>query len=277
MLKEHEARVTLKQPLVARSARVTYDELRKDLLEPYQATGDRDLEEAGWRLKHLDRAFHGARASRIDGAAITHYIVQRQQEEIVSPTKKHRRQPANGTINREVSVLLRMLRLGLEHGKVTRLPIVHKPKEAAARSGFFEADAYAAVRGHLPVDLQVAVALAYTFGWRILDELLSLKLKQLDLVAGTVRLDPGSTRMTTAAWSISRRSYASCSPVTSNASTSSAATSAGSSMCSSRTLRSRTGASRAGISDAPRRRPASARATRGSSATTSAARRQGTW
>jgi len=194
LLKDHEARVTLKQPLVARSARVTYDELRTDLLAHYQATGDRDLEEAGWRLTHLDRAFRGARASRIDGAAITRYIVQRQEEEIVSPSKKHRRHPANGTINREVGVLLRMLRLGLEHGKVTRLPIVHKPKEAAARSGFFEPDAYAAVRAHLPADLQVAVALAYTFGWRILDEVLSLELRQLDLTAGTIRLDPGSTK-----------------------------------------------------------------------------------
>ncbi|HEV8531419.1 MAG TPA: site-specific integrase [Methylomirabilota bacterium] len=194
MLKEHEARVTLKEPVVARSARVTYDELRKDLLAHYQATEARDLTEAGWRLKHLDRAFRGARASHITGAAITRYIVQRQEEEIVSPKKKSRRRPANGTINREVGVLLRMLRLGLENGKVARLPIVHKPKEAAARSGFFEPDAYAAVRTHLPADLQVAISLAYTFGWRILDEVLSLETRQLDLAAGAIRLDPGSTK-----------------------------------------------------------------------------------
>ena len=194
LLKDHEARVTLKEPLVARSARVTYDELRRDLLAHYQSTGDRDLEEAGWRLKHLDRAFRGARASQITSAAITRYIVQRQQQEIVSPKKKHRRRPANGTINREVGVLLRMLSLGLEHGKVARLPIVHKPKEAAARSGFFEPDAFAAVRAHLPADLQVAVTLAYTFGWRILDEVLSLETRQLDLAARTIRLDPGSTK-----------------------------------------------------------------------------------
>jgi integrase len=196
LLKDHEARVTLKQPLVAQSARVTYDDLRKDLLAHYEATGARDLEEARWRLQHLDRAFRGARASRIDGAAITRYVVQRQHEEIVTGEgeTERRRHPANGTINREVGVLLRMLRLGLEHGKVSRLPIVHKPKEAAARSGFFEPDAYAAVRAHLPADLQVAVALAYTFGWRILDEVLSLETRQLDLAAGTVRLDPGGTK-----------------------------------------------------------------------------------
>mgnify|MGYP003513052956 CR=1 FL=1 len=32
LLKEHDARVTLKEPLVVRSARVTYDELRDDLV-----------------------------------------------------------------------------------------------------------------------------------------------------------------------------------------------------------------------------------------------------
>jgi hypothetical protein len=84
MLKEHEARVTLKEPVVAQAARVTYDDLRTDLVAHYQATGSRDLAEAGCRLKHLDRAFRGVRASRITGAVITKYIVQRQQEEIVS-------------------------------------------------------------------------------------------------------------------------------------------------------------------------------------------------
>jgi hypothetical protein len=38
---------------------------------------------------------------------------------------------ANGTINREVAVLGRMQRLAYEHGKLLRLPVIHKPKEAA--------------------------------------------------------------------------------------------------------------------------------------------------
>jgi integrase len=193
-LDEHEARVTLKEPLVVRSARVTYDELRRDLMQHYQATSARDLEEVGWRLKHLDRAFRGVRASRITTAVITQYIVRRQGEEIVSPSKVHRRRPANGTINREVSVLLRMLQLGLEHGKVARVPIVHKPKEAPPRAGFFEADAFAAVRAQLPADLQVAVTVAYTFGWRMQSEVLTLEKGQLDLAAGTLRLAPGQSK-----------------------------------------------------------------------------------
>jgi len=52
-------------------------------------------------------------------------------------------------------------------GPLTGLPIVHNPKEAAPRAGFFEADAFAAVRKHLPEDLQAAVSIAYTFDWRM--------------------------------------------------------------------------------------------------------------
>ena len=109
-------------------------------------------------------------------------------------TTRQRRQTANGTINREVAILLRMLRLGLEHGKVARLPIVHKQKEAPPRAGFFEADAFHAVRARLPEDLQVAVTLAHTYGWRMQSEVLALELRQLDLSEGTLRLDVGSTK-----------------------------------------------------------------------------------
>jgi integrase len=40
----------------------------------------------------------------------------------------------------------------------------------------------------------VAVAIAYTFGWRIRSEVLSLTLAQVDLAAGTLRLEPGHTK-----------------------------------------------------------------------------------
>jgi integrase len=195
MLKEHEARVTLKEPVVAQAARVTYDELRADLVAHYQATGSRDLAEAGCRLTHLDRAFRGVRASRITGAAITEYIVQRQSEEIVSPKKKQRRRPANGTINREVAVLLKLLRLGVERNKVARLPIVHKPEENPARQGFLEPAAFEAVRAHLPLDIQLAVTLLYDNAWR-LREVTHLLLRQVDLDAGCLRLDPGQAKST---------------------------------------------------------------------------------
>ncbi len=63
-----------------------------------------------------------------------------------------------------------------------------------AREGFFEPDQYEAVRRHLSEDLQVAVAIAYTFGWRMQSEILMLERRHVDLDAGTLRLDPGMTK-----------------------------------------------------------------------------------
>ena len=79
LLRDQTARVQLNEPLVVRSARVTYTELRDDLVAHYQATGVRDVEEAGWRIAHLDRAFRGYQAGQLTGPAITKYIVTRQR------------------------------------------------------------------------------------------------------------------------------------------------------------------------------------------------------
>jgi integrase len=72
--------------------------------------------------------------------------------------------------------------------------VIRKLKEAAPRSGFFEREQYNAVRGRLKPDLQVAAAIAYTYGWRMQSEVLALERRQLDLDAGTLRLDPGTTK-----------------------------------------------------------------------------------
>jgi len=45
-----------------------------------------------------------------------------------------------------------MLRLAYEHGKLMRLPVIKKLKEAGARQGFFESEQYQAVRSHLAPD-----------------------------------------------------------------------------------------------------------------------------
>jgi len=66
-------------------------------------------------------------------------------------------------------------------------------KEAPPQEGFFEAHQYEAVRRRLPEDLRVAIAIAHTFGWRK-SEILSLERRQLDLKAGTLRLDAGTTK-----------------------------------------------------------------------------------
>src|SRR5260370_40602885 len=81
-----------------------------------------------------------------------------------------------------------------ETRRLRRLPVIRKRKEAAPREGFFEREAFLSVRKHLAEDLQVALGLAYGLGWRMQSEVLSLERRQLDLDAGTLRLEPGTTK-----------------------------------------------------------------------------------
>jgi integrase len=183
ILKEREGRVAIGQPILRRADRIGYEEVAEDLRQHYQITRSRDLEEAGHRLKHLDAFFAGKRIAAIGPANITAYVAKRQGE-----------QASNGTINRELAVLNKMLRLAYENNKLLRLPVVRKLKEGAPRQGFFEREQFEAVRRYLRPDLQVAVSIAYTFGWRMQSEVLTLELRQVDLDAGTLRLEPGTTK-----------------------------------------------------------------------------------
>ncbi len=182
LLKEREGRAATGQPILPRADRVRVEELLADLRAHYQTTGQRNLREADTRIVPLEHFFTGRRAATISGAILNEYI-ERRQAAIV----------ANGTINRELSLLGTAFRLGLENGKVLRQPVIHLLKEASPRQGFFEQEQFQAVRKRLPDDLQVAVTIMYTYGWR-LGEVLALQLSQVDLDAGTLRLDPGTTK-----------------------------------------------------------------------------------
>jgi len=183
LLKEREGRVAAGQPILPRIDRIRYEEAAGDLRQHYEATGRRNLKEYAYRVKHLDRFFTGRRIASIGPSDIEAYVIARRREGA-----------ANGTIRRELATLSRLLRLAYENGKLLRLPVMRKPKDGAPREGFFEREEYEAVVRHLPPDLRVAAAIAYTFGWRTQSEVLTLERRQLDLENGTLRLDPGRTK-----------------------------------------------------------------------------------
>jgi integrase len=183
VLKQREGRVAAGLTTVPRVGSIRYEELPQDLRQHCAMSGARDLKEAEFRLAHLGRLFAGRKAAAITGSEITTYTVQRQREGA-----------ANASVNRELATLSRMLRLAYENQKLLRLPVMRRLKEADPRAGFFDVAQFEAVRRHLPIDLQVAVTLAYTYGWRVRSEILTLERRQVDLEAGTIRLDPGMTK-----------------------------------------------------------------------------------
>lgn len=87
-----------------------------------------------------------------------------------------------------------MLRLAYRNNKVQRMPPIDMLKEAPPRERFFGDHQAEAVRHRLPEDLEAAVAIARTYGWRMESEVFPLERRHLDLKAGTLRLDPGMTK-----------------------------------------------------------------------------------
>jgi site-specific recombinase XerD len=176
-LKEREGRAAAGTSVLPRADRVRYPEAAADLRRYYETTGTRKLREAETRLRHLDAFFGSRRLVDITASECLRYAQARQQAG-----------KSNGTVNRELGVLSKMLRLAYKHGKLTRLPVIGKLKEAQPRQGFFEEDQYLAVRRRLPVDRQLAVTIAQTYGWRMQSEVLMLERRHLDLTDGTLRV-----------------------------------------------------------------------------------------
>jgi integrase len=102
----------------------------------------------------------------------------------------------NATINREMAALKRMFRPGMyaTPPKVLRLPKFPKLTEDNVRNGFLEDAHYSRLLEANPeLWFRALVEMGRTYGWRI-NELLGLRVGQIDLDARTIRLDPGTTK-----------------------------------------------------------------------------------
>ena len=163
--------------------RTTFEDLAQMVIDDYKANGKRSLDRIEDAINHLRVPFGGMKAIDITADRVTAYTAARKAQ-----------QAANATINRELSALRRMFRLGERAGKVAGRPYVALLREDNVRTGFFEPEQFAAVQARLPEDLRPAVEFAYLTGWRLKSEVLALQWWQVDFEAGMVRLEPGSTK-----------------------------------------------------------------------------------
>lgn len=111
--------------------RVTVGTLFDELLADYRRREIKGLSHLGLRLeegKLLRKAFGARRASSLTTADVTRYVNGRKALGF-----------ANATVNREVELLRRSLRLGIESKRIVRMPVFPKKlPEKNARQGFFE-------------------------------------------------------------------------------------------------------------------------------------------
>jgi integrase len=161
----------------------TWDTAAQELLDYYQAFDTRRPSEAARVLRTLTRFFGRWRIADIDAAVVLRYVAERR-----------RQGKAPATINIELATLRRALRLSQELGHISSVLIIRTLRPAPPRQGFFEPDEFKAVARELPTDLALVARIAYTFGWRLTDEVLPLTRSQVDLETGTLRLIPGSTK-----------------------------------------------------------------------------------
>jgi len=167
--------------------RIEIRELAQDFLDDYKINRRKSTDdvEARWRL-HLEPFFGAARVAEVGTSMIKKYIHDRLEQGA-----------QNATVNREVSALKRMFKLGFQADppKVARLPCFGKKLiESDPRQGFVEDEQYSQLAATATeIWFRALLEVAHTYGWRS-QELLNLQVRQVDLGEGTIRLDAGSTK-----------------------------------------------------------------------------------
>jgi integrase len=150
--------------------RIRFDELAEDYLREYRVNQRKSIIRAERSVRQLNKYFEGFKIPQITTPKIQDYIETRLNEGA-----------ANGTINRELSALKRMLNMGARQTppKVDRVPYIPMLKENNTRKGFFEHGDYLALKDALLSYLKGFVTFAYKTGWR-LSEIEDLAWPQVD-------------------------------------------------------------------------------------------------
>ena len=158
------------------------DDALKAVEADFKANGKKSLGRIQLSYKHLRRVLGNTPLLAINTGRMRRYIVDRQEEGA-----------ANSTIRNELNALRRGLNLLHSDGLLSRVPNMPSIKVNNVRKGFLTEGDVRAVLRHLPENVKPVVEFAYLTGWRK-SEVLGLKWSEVDFEAGTLRLEPGTTK-----------------------------------------------------------------------------------
>ena len=161
--------------------RVTFDQLVELMRADYLQKQNRTWGRVEHAIQHLRPTFGRLSAMAITYDSVSRYIAKRLEK------------AAPATVHHEVAALGRMLRLGVLAGLLPMKPPLPTLKLDNVRRGFFTDEEVGSVLKRLPEWYGAAIEFAWRTGWRI-GEVKSLTWAQVDFRAGTVRLEPGTTK-----------------------------------------------------------------------------------
>ena len=188
-------------PVIPNVERLTWEDAKKAVIEDFETTGKRSLDEVQRRYKlHLDSFFGGRRLIGITASDARAYAAKRQADTIVVRkerrdddgsiiTPEERKPVSAAEINRELQLLKRTLNLARKDGRLPSVPHIQLLREDNARRGFFDRAQVDALCRHLSDEIADVVRFAFITGWRIASEVLTLQWRQVDFTADEVRLD----------------------------------------------------------------------------------------
>ena len=175
-------------PFLGDAKKVSYEEMRAALLQNYVERGNRSLmtmedgSETIWGLKSLDEFFKGYPASKITTDAARAFTQKRLADGA-----------ANGTINRSLALLRRMIAIAHEDGKIQNKPKIRLLKAGAPRKGFLPREKFDQLLSHIPAQTKPLIVFLYYCGVR-LGEALQITWEQVDLPGAVIRLEGEQTK-----------------------------------------------------------------------------------
>jgi len=172
----------------------------------HHTTWFKDLLEDYW--KEFKRNCKSIRQTRVSYDYVYNYFKDYKAVDIKDITIKNyfthrintsKRRPANGTLNKDLSIIQRTFTLGVENDKVSKMPNFKKLRlrNALPRSGYIDSDTFEQLYELVPDYLKPVIIFAYRTGWRK-SEILNLKWSRVGVthgkVTGKVRLAWGETK-----------------------------------------------------------------------------------
>jgi integrase len=182
LLRQREGAAVEGRVVLPRADKITVSELAERVRADYRANGRRSADRLEYSLAHILPFFGARRAIQVTTPTIDAYIKMRLEAKATA-----------STINKELAALRRAYSLARKAELLYRHPHIPRLAENNIRKGFFERQAFEAIRACLPAQYRALVGAMYLTGWRV-EELTSREWPHVDLKAGWLRLEPGETK-----------------------------------------------------------------------------------